>query len=98
MNNLKEFLVGTDPTDSASYFHITSAARTGSNVLVTWMMGPGKTNALQFTSGDVDGNYATNNFTDRFIVTNTIGTTTNYLDIGAATNFPTRYYRLRLVP
>ncbi len=27
-----------------------------------------------------------------------IGTTTNYLDTGAATNAPARYYRVRLVP
>jgi len=28
----------------------------------------------------------------------TAGTLTNYLDIGAATNFPSRYYRARLAP
>ena len=33
-----------------------------------------------------------------FIVTNTTGTVTNYLDIGVATNVPARYYRVRLVP
>src|SRR5437870_3526531 len=33
-----------------------------------------------------------------FAVTNTVGTTTNYLDIGAATNVPAFYYRVRLVP
>jgi hypothetical protein len=38
------------------------------------------------------------NFADIFTVTNTVGTTTNYLDIGAATNIPARYYRVRLVP
>ena len=31
-------------------------------------------------------------------VTNTVGTTTNYLDLGAATNVPAFYYRVRLVP
>jgi hypothetical protein len=35
---------------------------------------------------------------DIFIVTNTVGSTTNYLDSGAATNKPARYYRVRLVP
>ena len=40
----------------------------------------------------------TNNFTDIFTVTNTVGTVTNYLDTGATTNFPSRYYRVRLVP
>jgi hypothetical protein len=31
-------------------------------------------------------------------VTNTIGSLTNYLDSGGATNTPSRYYRVRLVP
>jgi hypothetical protein len=62
------------------------------------MMGPGATNTLQATGGDGSGGYSTNGFTDIFIVTNNtaIGTITNYLDIGAATNAPARYYRARL--
>jgi hypothetical protein len=96
MSNLQEYLAGTDPNDSASYFHITSLVRTnGHDVGVTWMTGTGKTNALQATAG---GSYATNNFTDIFTVTNTVGSTTNYLDTGGATNIPARYYRVRLVP
>jgi len=96
--NLQEFQAGTDPNNSASSFRITSVVSTGSNVLVTWMTGIGKTNALQWTAGAGDGGYATNSFADIFIVTNTVGTTTNYLDAGAATNSPARYYRVRLVP
>jgi hypothetical protein len=67
-------------------------------MLITWMMGPGATNALQVTSGDANGNYDATSFTDVFVVTNnpTLGTVTNYLDLGAATNGPTRYYRARL--
>ena len=95
LSNLQEYLAGTDPNDSGSAFRITSIVRTANNVRVTWMMGPGKTNALQATSG---GGYSTNGFTDIFIITNTVGTVTNYLDVGAATNFPARYYRVRLVP
>jgi hypothetical protein len=67
-------------------------------VLVTWMTGIGKTNALQWTGGTGNGSFATNNFANLFIVTNTVGTTTNYLDVGGATNKPARYYRVRLVP
>ena len=39
-------------------------------------------------------------FSDIFVVTNnaSAGTVTNYLDPGAATNVPARYYRARLVP
>jgi phosphatidylinositol-3-phosphatase len=96
-NNTAEFLAGTDPTDSASVFQIISIARVDTDVLVTWTMGNGKTNALQRTDG-VGGSYSTNNFADIFIVTNTVGTVTNYVDIGAATNVPALYYRVRLVP
>ena len=98
MSNLQEFLAGTDPTNSASSFRITSEVRTGNNVLVTWMTGIGKTNALQWTAGTSNGSYVTNSFANLFTVTNTTGTLTNYLDVGGATNKPARYYRVRLVP
>ena len=61
------------------------------------MTGPGKTNALQRTAG-ASGSFATNAFAAIFTATNTVGTTTNYLDVGAATNVPAFYYRVRLVP
>ncbi len=97
VTDLQEFLAGTDPTNSASMFRITSVIRTNNDVRITWRMGSGKTNALQRTAGEPDGSYSTNNFTDIFTVTNTVGTVTNYLDIGAAINFPSRFYRVRLV-
>ncbi len=62
------------------------------------MTGIGRTNALQSTAGSSNGSYDTNTFVDVFVVTNTLDTTTNYLDAGAATNSPIRYYRVRLVP
>ena len=95
MSNLQEYLAGTDATNSASTFRITSIVRTGSNVQVTWMTGIGRTNALQAMVG---GNYTTNGFGNIFTVTNTTGTITNYLDVGGATNKPARFYRVRLVP
>jgi hypothetical protein len=63
-------------------------------------MAPGQTNALQVSSGGSQGSYSTNSFADIFVVTNntTTGTLTNYVDIGAATNTPSRYYRARLAP
>jgi len=81
-------------------FAITSIAREGNDLLITWRMAPGATNALQVSSGGLHGAYTTNTFTDIFVVTNntTTGTLTNYLDIGAATNRPARYYRARLSP
>ena len=94
MNNLEEFLTGTVPTNNASAFRITAVAREGNDVRVTWSMGAGKTNALQAATGSGS---VTNNFTDVFVVTNTVGNTTNHLDVSAATNSPSRFYRVRLV-
>jgi len=81
-------------------FRITAIAREGNNLRVTWLMGAGQTNALQAASGGPQGSYTTNGFADIFIVMNNIvaGSITNYLDIGAATNKPSRYYRARLAP
>ena len=97
-NNLAEFAAGTDPTNSVSALRITSITVQGTNVLVSWTTGVGKTNALQVTNGDPGGSYATNGFADLVIITNTIGTVTNGVDEGGATSSATRYYRVRLVP
>jgi Bacterial TSP3 repeat len=89
LTDLQEYLAGTDPNDSASTFRIIAIAQDGDDIRVTWTMGAGKTNALQAA----DDTYA-----DIFTVTNTAGAMTNYLDVGAATNAPIRFYRVRLVP
>jgi T5SS/PEP-CTERM-associated repeat protein len=98
MSNLQEYLAGTDATNSASVFRITSVVRSNNDLRITWMMGSGRTNALQVTSGAGNGSYATNSFASIFTVTNTVGTLTNYLDVGGATNKVARFYRVRLVP
>jgi len=98
-NNLCEFLSGTDPTNSASFFHITSVTTTPSNdVVVSWATSGGRTNVVQANAGDVDGSYTTNfiDVSPLIIITGTGDTTTNYLDQGAGTNIPSRYYRIRL--
>jgi DNA/RNA endonuclease G (NUC1)/PKD repeat protein len=97
-DNMAEFLAGTDPTSAASALRITSISKQGADVLVNWMTAVGKTNALQATSGDLSGSYNTNGFADIVIITNTIGTVTNAVDAGGATNVPSRFYRVRLVP
>jgi autotransporter-associated beta strand protein len=95
LSNANELLLGTDPTNNASAFRIIAVAREGIDLRVTWSMGAGKTNALQAAAG---GGSVTSDFADVFNVTNTIGDTTNHVDVGAATNSPSRYYRVRLVP
>jgi T5SS/PEP-CTERM-associated repeat protein len=82
----------------APAFQITGIVQQANNILVTWATSPGQTNELQVTAGGPGGCYSTNNFTAIFAVTNTVGSVTNYLDVGGATNTPSRYYRVRLVP
>jgi hypothetical protein len=93
MNNLQEFLAGSNPV-----IDIKSITKETNDIRVTWQTLAGKTNALQRTAGDVNGGFATNNFADILIINNNIGSVTNYLDVGTATNFPASYYRVRLVP
>ena len=101
-DNMAEFLAGTDPTNSASFSHIISVTAQGPDMLITWATAGGHTNIVQVTSGDADGSYSTNNFADildsQTIVTGSGDVTTNYTDTGGATNTPSRYYRIRLVP
>jgi PKD repeat protein len=93
LNNWGEFLAGTIPTNSASVLRITAVAQEGNNLRVTWTMGSGKTNVLQ-RADSLGGAGA---FADVFTLL-TQGSVTNYLDTGAATNGPARYYRVRLGP
>jgi hypothetical protein len=80
-------------------FYIVSVASITNNILVTWQTFGGTTNVVQVTNGKANGSY-TNNFTNlgpQIITTGTGLTTTNYLDVGGATNKPARYYRVELL-
>jgi PKD repeat protein len=99
-NNQAEFLAGTDPTNSLSALRIISAAMETDDVRITWATAGGHTNVVQVGGGNGDGGYSTN-FTDiggLIVIPGSGDTTTNYLDLGAATNTPSRYYRIRLIP
>ncbi len=104
MSNTNQFLVGLDPTNPASLFQIISVApQQGTNMVITWTTAGGHTNMVQVTGGDATGGYSTNNFADipssQTILPGTGGdASTNYADPGGATNVPSRYYRIRLVP
>lgn len=100
LDNQAEFLAGTDPTNSGSGLRISSVIRQGSDINVIWTTAGGRTNAVQAAPGDVNGGYSTN-FTDisgPLVISGSGDATTNYVDPGAVTNTPTRYYRIRLVP
>ena len=101
MSNEAEFLSGTNPTNSTSALRIISAVQQGTNVVINWTTGGGRTNAVQASAGEANGSYSTN-FSDvsGWIMIPSIDgdVATNYVDFGGATNAPARYYRIRLVP
>jgi hypothetical protein len=87
-----------NPPPPPGVFNVTSVTVQGTNTFITWNTVGGETNVVQATAGTF-GNYS-NSFAD--ISTNIIGkggdlTNASYLDVGGATNFPARYYRVRLV-
>jgi hypothetical protein len=114
MSNTNKFLAGFNPTNSVAYLHIISIANANStdiNVIYlgangdsTWSPGiASRTNVLEFTAGAASGDYS-NNFVSANasnILSGGTGTgiVTNMVDVGGATNTPSRYYRVRvLVP
>ena len=97
MNNDAEFQSGSNPTNSASALRITSVVPQDSDIVVTWQTVGGHTNAVQATTGD---SFRTN-FTDisgTVVISGSGDVSTNYTDGGGATNKPSRFYRVRLVP
>jgi hypothetical protein len=93
--HLQELLAGTDPFDCTSYPHILSVTQQGDDVEIDWAAVGGHSYAVQ-TNSILDAG-----FTDDspVIAVPSVGpTTTNYLDFGAATNVPSLFYRVRLVP
>ena len=100
MSNTNQFLAGLNPTNSASALRIISVVPEGKDIAITWTTAGLRTNAVQATIGDGSGGYSTN-FNDisaAIILPINGDTTTNYIDVGGATNVPSRYYRIRLVP
>lgn len=101
MNNTAEYQAGTDPMDSNSTpFRSTSISRQGDDILITWATQGGTTNRVQ-TAPDIAGGSASSTFTNLSPVVIPHGNylaSTNYLDIGGATNVPAKYYRVRLGP
>jgi hypothetical protein len=98
MSNLQEYLAGTDPTNSASALRITSILPEGNDILMTWSAVTNKTYVVQVATNSSDGSY-TNAFSDLATVIVPAApaiTETNYLDVGAATNDSSRFYRIRL--
>jgi hypothetical protein len=84
----------------ATYFRVVNISRQANDINLTWTTVGGRSYVVQTNSPPPSSSY-TNNFADLSPMIAVPGTTlgtTNYLDVGGATNFPSRYYRVRLVP
>jgi hypothetical protein len=88
-----------NPPPTSGVFQITSVVAQGQDALITWQTVGGETNVVQAAAG-ASGGHSTNFIDISPMIVGRGGdlTTTNYLDIGGATNFPARRYRIRLVP
>ena len=103
ISNTNEFLLGTNPTNSASALQIISVVpQSNGDMLLTWKTAGGRTNAVQATAGDGTGgdntNYVDITAPPHIVIPGSGDVTTNYTEIGGATNTPSRFYRIRLVP
>ena len=65
------------------------------DALITWTTTGGQTNIVQATADLING---FTNLSPNIAIPGTSAVTTNYLDIGAATNGPARFYRILVVP
>ena len=96
--NWAEFSANTNPTNNSSAFQIISVVRQEFGINIVWRAGAGTTNVVQVANGSDAGSFA-NSFGDLsppIVLVGTGDITTNYVDIGGATNSPARYYRVTL--
>jgi alpha-glucosidase len=92
MNNLQEYLAGTDPTNSASVFHVTAVQPSGPDYLVSFTSVTGKVYDVESCTDLVSVAWS--------VVTNSLAGNNGILQItdpGAA-SVPQRFYRARLTP
>ena len=78
---------------------VTGFTCSGNDIRITWRTVGGKTNFVQASDSAASGD--SNDFTNisaSIICPGATSIVTNYVDVGAATNFPSRFYRIRLVP
>ena len=99
MSNYQEYLAGTDPTNSASVFRITEIWPDDADMFLTWTAVGGKRYILQtataFTGRLSDDFHDLN---PAIVAPGTGETEVSVLHLGGATNGPSRFYRVRLVP
>jgi len=77
---------------------ITAITAQGNDIQITWLTTGGTTNAVQATAGTPGYNTNFVDISGLILILGNGDTTTNYVDVGGATNSPASFYRVRLVP
>jgi hypothetical protein len=93
VSNLAEYLAGTNPTNRASYLQLTPPTLAGDTLAVNWTTVGGKHYVVQASATPAGP------FVDCSPVITLPGVgeaVTNYADPGVRTNWPRRFYRIRL--
>ncbi len=97
ISDLAECLIGSDPLDSASGLRVLNIQRLGTDLKLTWLTVGGSTNVVQLANPIISGNYTNSYISLATLFVPGSGTvTTNWVDVGGATNAPSRYYRIQL--
>ena len=98
-SNLQEYLAGTNPKDVNSRLRILAINPQGDDVRIRWTTGRGRTNAVQASDGTANGSFTDDFYDLVWIFSGGSGDITDqFLDFGGATNTPSRFYRVRVVP
>lgn len=93
--DFEEFRAGTNPTNSFSLLRINSVTPNGTNVLINWQTGGGRTNVVQVKSS------LTGAFIDRsppIVIPGSGDAFASYLDSGGINNSQIQFYRIRTAP
>ena len=101
MSNTNEFLAGTNPTNSLSALRIISVVPQSNDVIHHLDDGrrPDQRGASDGGRRERRLHHQLHRHSAALIIIPGSGdATTNYVDVGGATNTPSRYYRIRLVP
>ena len=79
---------------NASYFRVTSLTQEGDNMRISWPAVGGRSYVVQ-VADDLGAGFT--DLSPAIVIPGTSLSTANYLDLGGATNTPSRFYRVKLV-
>jgi PKD repeat protein len=112
MSNTNKYLAGFNPNNSAARLRIISIVKSAADINVTYLGANGdstyvggpssRTNVLEYTAGTGNGSYTSTNFLSTGVSQvlsggTGLGSVSTMVDVGGATNKPSRFYRVRVI-